>query len=182
MPAADRAFRPVLVRASDAARAQASAWARPLDAIVIVNDRADVALLAGAAGVHVGQDDLPAGAVRAWFPRLTLVGLSTHTQAQIDAAREDAPDYVAVGPVFGTATKATGYDAVGLDLVSYAARAGGQGAARTERPVVAIGGITLERAPRVIEAGATSVAVISDLLIGGDPARRVRDYVRVLGL
>jgi thiamine-phosphate pyrophosphorylase len=156
--------------------------ARPLDAIVIVNDRADVAVLAGASGVHLGQEDLPVGAVQACFPRLTVVGLSTHTRAQIDAARGEAPDYVAVGPVFGTTTKATGYEAVGLDLVSYAAQASGHGGEQVGPPVVAIGGITLDRALRVIEAGAAAVAVVSDLLAGGDPARRVRDYVRVLGV
>jgi thiamine-phosphate pyrophosphorylase len=81
--------------------------------------------------------------------------------------------YVAVGPVFGTSTKDTGYDAVGLALVA-AARA------RTMLPIVAIGGITLETAASVLSAGASSVAVISDLLTGGDPSRRVRQYVDAL--
>ena len=83
-----------------------------------------------------------------------------------------AADYVAVGPVFGTVTKDTGYSARGLDLVQ---RAAGRG-----KPVVAIGGITLDRAPEVIAAGAGSVAVITDLLSGGDPESRVREYIRAL--
>jgi thiamine-phosphate pyrophosphorylase len=81
-------------------------------------------------------------------------------------------DYVAIGPVFGTSTKATGHDAVGLEMVRRAAAGG--------RPVVAIGGITLDNALSVIEAGARSVAVISDLMTGGDPAARVRAYVERL--
>ena len=84
-------------------------------------------------------------------------------------------DYLAIGPVFHTRTKATGYDAVGLDRVRTAARIAGT------RPVVAIGGITLENAASVIAAGAASVAVISDLLTSGDPAARARDFLRRLG-
>jgi thiamine-phosphate pyrophosphorylase len=88
---------------------------------------------------------------------------------QIDAAVLQPVTYVAVGPVFGTATKATGYEAVGLDRVRYAAAQG--------TLVVAIGGITLDRAVEVIDAGATSVAVITDLIASGDPEGRVRAYV-----
>jgi thiamine-phosphate pyrophosphorylase len=148
--------------------------ARAFDARVIVNDRADVAVLAGAAGVHVGQEDLRVAEVRAAFPAIRLVGLSTHTTSQVDASAAEAASYVAVGPVYGTATKETGYAAVGLDLIRYAL-------ARTARPLVAIGGITLERAPEVLAAGATSVAVISDLLATGDPESRVRAYLDALG-
>jgi thiamine-phosphate pyrophosphorylase len=149
------------------------ALARPSGAAVIVNDRADVARLSGAAGVHVGQDDLPAAAARALLGRDALVGLSTHTEAQVAAALAQPISYVAVGPVFGTATKETGYAAVGLDLVRRATRRAGA------VPVVAIGGIDLARAPEAIAAGATSVAVVSDLL-QGDPAARVREYLRTL--
>jgi len=155
--------------------------ARPFGATIIVNDRADVAWLSGAQGVHVGQDDLPVRAVRSAFAGLAIVGLSTHTPEQVAAADADAPDYVAVGPVFGTSTTATGYQAVGLGLVRDAARVHGDRAGRGARPVVAIGGITLERARQVVDAGATSVAVISDLLVGGDPIARVRRYLDVLG-
>ncbi len=140
---------------------------------MIVNDRADIARLSGASGVHVGQDDLPPSAVRRLLGDRAIVGLSTHTPAQIAAAIAEPVDYVAIGPVYGTRTKDTGYDAVGLEMVRAAADAAGP----RGLPVVAIGGITLERAPAVIAAGAASVAVITDLLIDGDPARRARAFV-----
>ena len=151
-----------------------AAAARYRNTTVIVNDRADVARIAGAAGVHVGQDDLPVEAVRRQLGPDAIVGLSTHTPPQLDAAWGQAMTYVAVGPVYGTATKATGCDAVGVALVRAAA------AREPPRPVVAIGGVTLERAPEVIAAGASSVAVIGDLLKGGDPAKRVQAYVEAL--
>ena len=140
-------------------------------AAVIVNDRADIARMARAAGVHVGQDDLPPDAVREVLAD-GVIGLSTHDVEQVDEALTTVADYVAVGPVFSTATKETGYAARGLDLVR---RAAGRG-----KPVVAIGGITLDLAPEVIGAGAGSVAVITDLLQGGDPESRVREYIRAL--
>ena len=132
---------------------------------VIINDRADIAFLSGADGVHVGQDDLPVDEARRIVGSDAIVGLSTHDEAQIEAAARTSATYLAVGPIYGTATKDTGYTARGLDLVRRAARDG--------RPVVAIGGITLERAPEVLAAGASSVAVISDLL-REDPARMIR--------
>ena len=143
-------------------------------ATVIVNDRADLALLSGAAGVHVGQDDLTPAAVRRLLGPDAVVGYSTHTIDQFDAALRELVSYLAVGPVFGTRTKETGYDAVGLEHVSAAAaRANG-------RPVVAIGGITLENALSVLDAGAAAVAVISDLLATGDPRGRTRAYLQRL--
>ena len=145
-------------------------------AVVIVNDRADVARLAGAAGVHVGQEDLPPAAARGLLGPDAMVGYSTHTVAQIEAAVKEPVSYIAIGPVFGTSTKATGYDSVGLNLVAEAVRI-----ARGV-PVIAIGGITLENARQVIDAGASGVAVISDLLAGGDPKGRVAAYLSVLGL
>jgi thiamine-phosphate pyrophosphorylase len=105
-----------------------------------------------------------------------IVGLSTHTAAQIDAAVAQPIDYVAVGPVFGTSTKATGYDAIGLRLVRQAAAM----AAAAHKPLVAIGGITVVNAPGVIAAGAASVAVIGDLLSTGDLEGRVREYLLAL--
>jgi thiamine-phosphate pyrophosphorylase len=146
-------------------------------ATVIVNDRADIARLAGADGVHVGQDDLAPADVRRVVGGDAIVGLSTHTPDQMDAALREPIDYVAIGPVFGTTSKATGYDAIGLDAVRSAAAV----ARRAERPLVAIGGITLERAPAVIEAGAACVAVIHDLIITGDPQGRTRAFLRRLG-
>ena len=151
------------------------ALAAPYEALVIVNDRVDLAQLSGAAGVHVGQDDLPPVAARAQLGADAIVGCSTHSVEQIDAALREPITYLAVGPIFGTRTKETGYRAVGLELVSTAAARAG------ERPVVAIGGITLETAPAVIEAGAACVAVISDLLTGSDPSARVREFVRRCG-
>lgn len=144
---------------------------------VIVNDRADVALLARADGVHVGQDDLSPAAVRRIVGPAALVGWSTHTADQIESGLDEPISYLAIGPVFGTATKATGYDAVGLDRVRLAASRGQS----RGLPVVAIGGITLDTAAAVHEAGAASVAVISDLLSTGDPEGRVRAYLHALG-
>lgn len=143
-------------------------------AAVIVNDRVDVAKVSGAAGVHVGQDDVPPAAARAQLGPNAIIGYSTHSVAQIDAARSEPVTYIAVGPVFGTATKDTGYDAVGLDLVTAAVRRS------NGLPIVAIGGLTLDTAPLVLKAGAASVAVISDLLVDGDPAGRVAAYLRRL--
>ncbi|HEY1910680.1 MAG TPA: thiamine phosphate synthase [Vicinamibacterales bacterium] len=151
------------------ARAIAAA-ARERDALFVVNDRADLATLAGADGVHVGQEDLSVAAVRRIVGDTAIVGLSTHTPEQLDGALEEPVSYVALGPVFGTATKATGYDAVGLARVRQAATRAGR------VPLVAIGGISLDTAESVLEAGAASVAVIGDLLVTGDPASRVREY------
>ena len=150
--------------------------ARRHQARVIINDRADIARLAGADGVHVGQEDLTPAAVRAILRDTAIVGLSTHSVEQIDLAVLEPVTYIAVGPVFGTATKATGYEQVGLDMVREAARR----ASARGLPLVAIGGITLENAISVLQAGAASVAVISDLLSTGDPEARVRAYVERL--
>ena len=148
--------------------------AGPYGAAVIVNDRVDVAKMCGAAGVHVGQDDLPPVEARALLGPEAIVGFSTHTTTQIAGALAWPITYVAVGPVFGTRTKDTGYDAVGLDLVAHTARAAGG------RPVVAIGGITIDNAASAIAAGATQVAVITDLLRTGDPAARIHQYLERL--
>ena len=153
--------------------------ARPRGARLIVNDRADLARLANADGVHLGQDDLPPAAVRAIVGADAIVGVSTHTVEQIDRAVAEPVSYVAIGPVFGTTTKATGYEAVGLEIV----RAAAERAARRGLPLVAIGGITLATAASVIASGAASVAVIGDLLATGDPEARTREYVvRLSGL
>jgi thiamine-phosphate pyrophosphorylase len=152
-----------------------TALAARAEALVIVNDRADLARLSGAAGVHLGQEDLPVGAAQTLLGPGAIIGLSTHDEMQIVEGGASAATYLAVGPVFDTATKDTGREAVGLNLVTAAADRGGG------KPVVAIGGITLERAPAILAAGAASVAVIADLLADGDPAGRVRAYRRVLG-
>jgi len=146
--------------------------ARDRGAVVLVNDRADIARLSGADGVHLGQSDLAPEAARRILASSAMIGRSTHTMTELEAAAREPVDYIAIGPVFGTSTKVTGHDAVGLAMVSRAARYG--------RPVVAIGGITLETAPSVIAAGAASVAVIGDLMTGGDPAGRARAFVERL--
>ena len=155
------------------------ARAHAAGARVVVNDRPDIARLSGADGVHVGQDDLSVDEVRRIMGDTAIVGLSTHDDRQIEAAMRSRATYVAVGPIYGTSTKETGYDARGLDLVRRAAASLRHSSGQAGRPVVAIGGITLERAPEVIAAGATSVAVISDLLVG-DPAERVRAFLAAL--
>jgi thiamine-phosphate pyrophosphorylase len=141
---------------------------------VIVNDRADIARMSGAAGVHVGQDDLAPRDARAIVGPDGIVGYSTHTIDQVRAGCGEPVSYIAVGPVFGTQSKDTGYTAVGLDLVSAAARAA------APIPIVAIGGITLKDARPVLDAGAAAVAVISDLLAGGDPRGRIAAYLQAL--
>ena len=150
--------------------------ARQFDAMVIVNDRADIARLSGADGVHVGQEDLSPRAVRQVVGADAVVGLSTHTVEQFERALEEPISYVATGPVFGTTTKHTGYEAIGLERVAAAAR---RTTAR-RLPLVAIGGITLERAASGVAAGATSVAVIGDLLATADPEGQTRHYLRTL--
>ena len=150
--------------------------ARRHGARVVINDRADIARLADADGVHVGQDDLSPGAIRAVVGTVSIVGLSTHTIEQVERAVGQPVSYLAIGPVFGTATKATGFDAIGLGRVRDAARR----ATARDLPLVAIGGITLDNAASVLEAGAASVAVISDLLATGDPEGRVRAYLERL--
>ena len=142
-------------------------------ATVIVNDRVDVARLSGAAGVHVGQEDLPPSAARRIVGDDFVVGLSTHTSEQLAAAILAPVSHVAVGPVFGTRTKDTGYEPLGLDRVRAAARQ----LAPSRLPLVAIGGITIETAADVVSHGADAVAVISDLIVR-DPARRVAEYLR----
>jgi thiamine-phosphate pyrophosphorylase len=147
------------------------ARARASGSAVIVNDRADIARLSGAAGVHVGQDDLPVPAVRSIVGPDAIVGFSTHSVDQAQMAGRMPIDYVAIGPIFGTATKETGYSALGLDVLRRVVSA---------KPIVAIGGVTLDRAKSVIDAGAASVAVISDLLATGSPSARVREYLSAL--
>jgi thiamine-phosphate pyrophosphorylase len=124
----------------------------------------------------VGQTDLAPADVRRLIGGTAIVGRSTHSAAQADAASREPISYLAIGPVFATASKGATVDpVVGLDGV----RAAAEIAARASLPVVAIGGITLERAPGVLRAGAASVAVIADLL-QGDPAARVRAFGQTL--
>lgn len=151
-----------------------AARTREAGAIFVVNDRADVARLVGADGVHLGQDDLSPADARTIVPVPAIVGLSTHGEAQVRAALETPVSYLAIGPVFSTASKANPEPVVGLEgvrLASDLARG---------LPVVAIGGITLARAADVLRAGAASVAVISDL-VHGDAHARARAWLDVVG-
>jgi thiamine-phosphate pyrophosphorylase len=153
--------------------------ARLFGAKVVVNDRVDVALAAGADGVHVGQDDVPPEAARALSGGGKIVGFSTHSAAQASAAARLPVDYIAIGPVFDTSSKEKPDPLVGLEGVRRVRAAVGT------LPLVAIGGITAETAPPVLEAGADSVAVIGALLNTSDPAeitRRTRALLTLLNL
>lgn len=147
------------------------AWCEEHGALFIVNDRPDLAGACGAHGVHVGQDDEPLESVRAIVGEQTIVGVSTHSPSQVDAAERSTADYLGVGPVYETPTK-EGRPAVGLDLVRYAA-----GHAR--KPWFAIGGIDPERAPLVVGAGASRVAVVRAIRDADDP-RAVAESLRAL--
>lgn len=139
----------------DAARA-CVALTRAADARLIINDRIDVALAADADGVHLGQDDLTVTEARELLGEEKIIGISTHSPDQFLAALDTSADYIAIGPVYATTTKENPSPVVGLDLIRDAASI-------SDRPIVAIGGITHDRAAEVIAAGATSVAVISAL-------------------
>lgn len=143
---------------------------------VIINDRIDVATMSGADGVHVGQDDLSVRVVKRLSEPGFVVGVSTHTVEQFSVIGDLGVDYAAVGPIYDTRTKDTGYPAFGLKVIKTARSFTGP------VPLVAIGGITLETGLDVLAAGATSVAVITDVFTGGDPTQRTRDYVERLSL
>jgi thiamine-phosphate pyrophosphorylase len=148
---------------------------RAAGAILIINDRADVAAISKADGLHIGQTDLRAADARCVIGPSPILGLSTHTPDQWEAAVREPISYMAIGPVFGTGTKDTGYTAVGLEVVARASAS----AKAHGLPTVAIGGITIDNAASVLDAGASSVAVISDLL-NGDPETRCRAFLRML--
>lgn len=136
----------------------------------IVNDRADIAVLSGAGGVHVGQQDLGVEDARAICGKERWVGVSTHTLEQVAAADGTSADYVAFGPIFPTRTKQNPDPVVGTDMLRRAR-------SLTRKPLVAIGGITAERTPEVYQAGADSVAVARDLICASNPAERAREYL-----
>jgi thiamine-phosphate pyrophosphorylase len=147
--------------------------ARRLGLRIIINDRSDIALAVGADGVHLGQSDLPPEEARRIMGPDLIIGVSSHTEEQALEAASKAIDYIAIGPVFHTTTKTNPDPLVGLDLVRRIKK-------RVSKPLVAIGGIRLENALSVIEAGADSVAVISDLYSTGQPAARTRDLIDLL--
>jgi thiamine-phosphate pyrophosphorylase len=162
------------LRMKDAPAREMAALARVLleetraaGALLFVNDRVDVALAVGADGAHVGQDDVPASAVRRIVPPGFLIGVSAETVALARQAQEDGADYVGVGPVYATGSKADAGDAVGIGRIAEVASA-------VRIPVVGIGGITIGNAPAVIRAGAAGVAVISAVMRADDPEAAVR--------
>lgn len=144
----------------------------PSDSRLILNDRVRLVLSAGYDGVHVGQEDLSPADARALLGPEVMVGVSTHGESQLVKAADSPVDYVAIGPVFATSSKQVPDPVVGLEGVR-AARA------LTDKPLVAIGGITRANCAAVIEAGADSVAVISDLI--QSPGKSVEEFFSRLG-
>jgi thiamine-phosphate pyrophosphorylase len=149
---------------------EAVSMASKLDVRIIINDRVDIAIAVRADGVHLGQDDLPPDRARVLLGASRIIGFSTHSLEQALAADLAPVDYVAIGPVLQTSTKERPDPIVGLEAVTEVKR-------RISKPLVAIGGITLHTALSVIEAGADSIAVISDLLSAGDITGRTRSFL-----
>lgn len=139
---------------------------------VIVNDRPDIAAIAGAAGVHVGQDDLPVEDARRICGTRCWVGVSTHNMEQLREAASSSADYIAVGPIFPTSSKENPDPVVGLEFLRAARQI-------TSKPLVAIGGITRATVADVWRAGADSVAVIRDISTAGDPAGVAAEYLAI---
>jgi thiamine-phosphate pyrophosphorylase len=139
---------------------------------VMINDRPDIAAITCAGGVHVGEEDLPVEEARRICGNTCWVGVSTHSIAQLRAADLTSADYIAVGPVFPTLTKDNPDPVIGLDFLRRAR-------ALTRKPLVAIGGITVESAGEVFRAGADSVAVIRDLMAAPDPSARAAEYLSI---
>jgi len=148
---------------------EAMTVARSLAVRIIVNDRVDIAIAVKADGVHLGQDDLPPDRARFLLGESRIIGFSTHTLEQALVADSAVIDYIAIGPVFHTSSKERPDALVALQTVTEVRR-------RISKPLVAIGGITLETARTIVESGADSVAVISDLLSTGDLTERARRY------
>jgi len=152
---------------------QARELRRRLEGVrLIMNDRADLCLAAGFDGVHVGQEDMSVEGARRVLGDRLWVGVSTHIPEQVEAAAATSADYVAVGPVFPTSTKANPDPVIGLEGVRVAR-------SLTRKPLVAIGGITRQNCDSVLEAGADAVAVISDLLDA--PRKSAEEFLRRLG-
>ena len=137
------------------AATELASFCRAAGIALIVNDRADIACMLGA-GLHIGQDDLPPAESRAILGPAAVLGFSTHNEAQLLASLTEPIDYVALGPIFATGSKANPDPVVGISELKRLR-------AMTPKPLVAIGGITLESAPEVWRAGATSIALIGDL-------------------
>jgi thiamine-phosphate pyrophosphorylase len=152
---------------------EAVSVARRLSVRIIINDRVDIAMAVGADGVHLGQTDVPPEKARKLLGEKRIIGFSTHTVKQALEADSMPVDYVAIGPVFQTASKENPDELVGLEMISEVRR-------NIAKPLVAIGGITTQTAHAVIDAGADSVAVISDLLSTPNISARTRSFIDVL--
>jgi thiamine-phosphate pyrophosphorylase len=139
---------------------------------VIVNDRADIALAAGAAGVHVGEADLPVAAIRRFAPADFIIGASLGSDAELANAR--AADYVGIGPVFGSSSKDDAGSAIGVNGFERLA-------ALVEVPAVAVGGITADRALQITVHGAAGVALINSIFSSDDPERATREIAAAIG-
>jgi thiamine-phosphate pyrophosphorylase len=139
---------------------------------LIVNDRPDIAAIAGAAGVHVGQDDLPVEDARRICGTHCWVGVSTHNMQQLREAASSSADYIAVGPIFPTSSKENPDPVVGLEFLRAARQI-------TQKPLVAIGGITRATAAEVWRAGADSLAMIRDISMAPDPASVAAEYLAI---
>ncbi|HJP86185.1 MAG TPA: thiamine phosphate synthase [Gemmatimonadaceae bacterium] len=139
---------------------------------VIVNDRADIALAAGAAGVHVGEADLPVTAIRRFVPSDFIIGASLGGDAELANARE--ADYVGIGPVFGSDSKSDAGNAIGVNGFERLK-------ALVDHPAVAVGGITADRAMQIVAHGAAGVAVINAIFSAGDPEQATREIASAIG-
>lgn len=139
---------------------------------VIVNDRADIALVAGAAGVHVGEADLPVAAIRRFAPADFIIGASLGSDAELPNAKD--ADYVGVGPVYGSDSKSDAGAEIGVEGFKRLA-------ALVPHPAVAVGGITADRALQITVAGAVGVAVINAIFSSDDPERSTREIADAIG-
>ena len=146
-------------------------FAHKHDVQILVNDRCDLALSSGAAGVHLGQEDLPPVAARRLLGPDRIIGHSTHSMREAESSFGAPVDYIGFGPVFATATKADPAPIVGLTRLKRVCH-------RSPRPVVAIGGIGLDQVSAVLEAGAASAAVISGLMRAKNLARRMEEFLK----
>jgi len=147
------------------------ALTRDFGALLFINDRFDLALLAEADGVHLGQDDISPDRIPAALRSRLAIGRSTHTLAQVDAANSEPVDYVAFGPIFATRSKDSPYPPRGIDMLAEVVRR------CAPRPVVAIGGIDSQNAERLAAAGAAAIAVISAVAAADDPVCGARALV-----
>jgi len=168
----------IQLRVKDLGEAQAAALVREavesvegLSVRLVINDYWRAAIAGGARHLHLGQEDLAAADVAAIRAAGLTLGISTHDEAELETALAHRPDYIALGPIYPTTSKTTRFDPQGLDRIGIWKKKIGA------IPLVAIGGITLERAPAVYAAGADSIAVVSDIANAEDPDTRVREWL-----